>query len=149
MAAFHLSDLKSLPKNYHPYRIKERGYYKVTFNFKKIYSDEYLGYGIYGTKNEVIDYYLLLGDSVDNFTYSKTIYIDKGEDVYIVLSTPEKRKTEVTDLTFTIEKIKGNDNLSVLVSDFALTDLFKEVFNLFSLTPIRDRHTGVYDFFNL
>lgn len=149
MAAFHLSDLKSLPENYHPYRIKERGYYKVTFNFKKIYSDEYLRYGIYGTKNEVIDYCYLFGSSIDNLTYSKTIYIDKGEEVYIVLSSTEKRKTEVTDLTFTIEKIKGNDNLSVLVSDFALTDLFKEVFKLFSLTPIRDRQTGVYDFFTL
>jgi hypothetical protein len=137
-----------------PFTIKEEGYYRVSFICDKLYSEQgtvIAQLGIDSTQSwlEEIN---VSEEGWDKVNYNKTLYFQKGDNIYIQGGIKNRKYGDGVRANggiFKIEKIKGNDNLSVLVSDFALTDLFKEVFKLFSLTPIRDRQTGVYDFFTL
>ena len=141
----------------YPYVIEEDGYYKVSFHFDKMETiNERNGFLtiVFGLASPQVweEEINVPKQGWENMNFAKTFYFQKGDRIYLfsmLKDADDYGQVYVDKSTFKIEKIKGNDNLSVLVSDFALTDLFKEVFKLFSLTPIRDRQTGVYDFFTL
>ena len=141
----------------YPYVIEEDGYYKVSFHFDKMETiNERNGFLtiVFGLASPQVweEEVNVPKQGWENMNFAKTFYFQKGDRIYLfsmLKDADDYGQVYIEKSTFKIEKIKGNDNLSVLVSDFALTDLFKEVFKLFSLTPIRDRQTGVYDFFTL
>jgi len=141
----------------YPYVIEEDGYYKVSFHFDKMTTiNERNGFLtiVFGLASPQVweEEVNVPKQGWENMNFAKTFYFQKGDRIYLfsmLKDADDYGQVYIEKSTFKIEKIKGNDNLSVLVSDFALTDLFKEVFKLFSLTPIRDRQTGVYDFFTL
>lgn len=141
----------------HPYIIEEDGYYKVSFHFDKMITiNERNGFLtiVFGLASPQVweEEVNVPKQGWENMNFAKTFYFQKGDRIYLfsmLKDADDYGQVRAEKSTFKIEKIKGNDNLSVLVSDFALTDLFKEVFKLFSLTPIRDRQTGIYDFFTL
>lgn len=141
----------------YPYVIEEDGYYKVSFHFDKMETiNERNGFLtiVFGLASPQVweEEINVPKQGWENMNFAKTFYFQKEDRIYLfsmLKDADDLGQVYIEKSTFKIEKIKGNDNLSVLVSDFALTDLFKEVFKLFSLTPIRDRQTGVYDFFTL
>lgn len=141
----------------YPYVIEEDGYYKVSFHFDKMTTiNDRNGFLtiVFGLASPQVweEEINVPKQGWENMNFAKTFYFQKGDRIYLfsmLKDADDHGQVHIEKSTFKIEKIKGNDNLSVLVSDFALTDLFKEVFKLFSLTPIRDRQTGVYDFFTL
>lgn len=145
-------------KGAQPYTINETGEYKITTVINNLHPNAgilELEVGLITSKHNEVENVLVPESGITEFKREKVLSLEKGENIVFYYALAESNHNTAYSMlyndgiTFRIEKVKRNDNIDVLLTDFALTDLFKEVFRIFSLTPIRDRKTGDYHFYTL
>ena len=85
----------------------------------------------------------------DNITSSFEFYANKGDMISMIMDVKDYYYVGavVENVTFKIEKIKSNNDINTLVSDFPLIDLFRNIFKIFGITPIYEK--GVYTLYTL
>ena len=89
------------------------------------------------------------GHTWDDMSYQFDIYGQKGDEIFLSMRADKYSTVEVEGVTFKIEKLAQNNDLQTLVSDFSLIDLFRNMFKLFSITPMYNSKTGEYWFYTL
>ena len=145
-----------------PYIVKERGEYKITITINNLNTtgniEAEIGmlFSLLGTERKDTKKVVVKEDSsIPQYNREFIVPLSKGEAVlffYYSKNIGEYPTPSILyndGITLKIEKVKRNDDIDILLTDFALTDLFKEVFRIFSITPIRDRKTGDYYFYTL
>ena len=141
-----------------PYNVKEAGEYKITTIIKNLHPNSgelALEVGFVTSKHYEVEDVNVPENGFSEFRREKVVNLEKDENIVFYYALAESSKNTAYSMlyndgiTFRIEKVKRNDSIDILLTDFSLTDLFKEVFRIFSLTPIRDRKTGDYHFYTL
>lgn len=141
-----------------PYNVKEAGEYKITTIIKNLHPNSgelVLEVGFVTSKHYEVEDVIVPENGISEFRREKVVNLGKDENVEFYYALAESNKNTPYSMlyndgiTFRVEKVKRNDSIDILLTDFSLTDLFKEVFRTFSLTPIRDRKTGDYHFYTL
>lgn len=136
-----------------PYKILNNGYYRVNINIKKVHGivDGHAWFGILssslGGKEDDLNIYD--GHTWDDMSYQFDIYGQKGDEIFLSMRADKYSTVEVEGVTFKIEKLAQNNDLQTLVSDFSLIDLFRNMFKIFSITPMYNSKTGEYWFYTL
>ena len=145
-------------KGAQPYTINETGEYKITTIIKNLHPNSgelVLEVGFVTSKHYEVEDVIVPENGISEFRREKVVNLGKDKNVEFYYALAESNKNTPYSMlyndgiTFRVEKVKRNDSIDILLTDFSLTDLFKEVFRTFSLTPIRDRKTGDYHFYTL
>ena len=136
-----------------PYRVESDGYYKVNIAINNIYgeADGMAWFGVMNMRTGMIekDIRIIDGHTWNKMTWDYSFFAKKGDELYLSMRSDRHSVVQVEGVTFKIEKLRGNEDLNSLVSDLPLVDLFKNVFKMFSLTPIYNNKEGVYNFYTL
>lgn len=135
------------------YKILNNSFYRAKINIKKVHGVENaeVFFGIWVSSEGYIEQHLNIteGRVWENMEYQFNFYAKKNDEVLLSMRVDNNGYTEVEGVTFKIEKLAENNDLQTLVSDFSLIDLFRNMFKIFSVTPMYNNKTGEYWFYTL